>query len=124
MAKKENITNETVETTTSAEPIKPKQKRATTPTAIYPDKPTRIVSIDSQYIRDYFKGEYEAKRIDADTIREFSALSKKLVGEKGERAYFQPYRNEFVKRFFPELDKNRKKANQESMADFLDNLLK
>lgn len=100
MAKKDTTTNEPVEVMTPAEPAKPKQKRKTTPIAIYPDKPSRIIDIDGQYIRDYFNGEYQVGKISADTIREFSALSKKLVDEKGERAYFQAYRAKFVETFF------------------------
>lgn len=116
MSENEIINPETTEPT--------KARRKTTPTAIYPETPTRIVAIDSQYIRDYFKGEYEAGRIKAPIIKKYSKRYKELVAEKGERAYFQTYRTEFVKEFFPALAASQKKQNKESMSDFLDSLLK
>ena len=102
----------------------PKKTRKTTPIAIYPEVPTRIIAIDGQYIKDYFKGEFANGKITRKELGEWADLSKKLIAEKGDRAYFQEFRSQFVEKFFPELEKRKtQKVKKESMTDFLEGLL-
>ena len=105
--------------------IKEKKPRATTPIAKYPDKPTRVIAIDGEYIREFFKAKYEAGEISSEELLKWSDLTKELIEAKGDRGYFQPLRKEFVKAFFPELlDIQPLKKEKESMADFLKGLVK
>ena len=111
----------------SVEPKKVKKPRKTTPIAIYPEIPTRIVSIDLQYIKDYFKGEFEAGRITRKEIGEWADKYKDIVAAKGANGavkYFQEFRGEFIKKYFPELEERRyAKEKKESLGDFLEGLL-
>lgn len=103
---------------------KEKKHRKTTPIASYPEVPTRIVAIDGQYIKDYFKGEFEKGNITRKELGVWADKSKKLIAEKGERAYFQEFRAQFVKKFFPDLETRKtEKIKKESMTDFLESLL-
>lgn len=123
MTEIENKVSEEIENKVSEE-SKPKKNRKTTPVAIYPERPTRIVSIDGEYIKAFFKGEFEKGTITRKEIGQWADKAKKLIQEKGERAYFQEFRTEFVKKFFPELEKRKtEKVKKESMANFLENLL-
>lgn len=101
-----------------------KKTRKTTPIAVYPEIPTRIVAIDGQYIKDYFAGEFKAGNITRKELGEWADTSKKLIAEKGDRAYFQEFRAQFVHKFFPDLENRKvKKEKKESMTDFLESLL-
>jgi len=104
--------------------VKEKKTRKTTPIAKYPEVPTRIIAIDGQYIKDYFKGEFEKGNITRKELGLWADKSKELIAAKGDRAYFQEFRAQFVKQFFPDLE-NRKnqKVKKESMTDFLEGLL-
>lgn len=108
----------------AVEEVQLKKTRKTTPVAVYPEVPTRIIAIDGQYIKDYFKGEYEKGNITRKELGIWADKSKAYIAEKGERAYFQPFRTEFVQAFFPELEKRKtQKVKKESMTDFLEGLL-
>ena len=117
--KPEAVTTEAVE----AEP-KPKQTRQVSPVVIYPEVPTRIISIDGQYIKDYLKGEFEKGKITRKELGLWADKAETLIAEKGERKYFQEFRSAFVKAFFPELEQRKnQKAKKENMADFIKGLL-
>lgn len=115
--------NEQVAAEVVEEP-KEKKHRATTPIAKYPEKPTRIVAIDSLYIKGFFAGEYAKGKISKKELGEWSKRVKELIEIEGNRGYFQPFRTEFVKKYFPELLNLKPKKNNESISDFLDGLLK
>ena len=107
----------------AVEEVQPK-KRKVAPVAVYPEVPTRITSIDGQYIKDFFKGEFEKGNITRKELGLWADKSKALIAEKGDRAYFQPFRAEFVQAFFPDLEKRKtQKVKKESMTDFLEGLL-
>lgn len=107
----------------AVEEVQPK-KRKVAPVAVYPEVPTRITSIDGQYIKDFFKGEFEKGTITRKELGLWADKSKALIAEKGDRAYFQPFRAEFVQAFFPDLEKRKtQKVKKESMTDFLEGLL-
>lgn len=101
-----------------------KKKRQSIPAAIYPEKPTRIVAIDSKYIKDYLADNFKNGNISRDEMIGWQKLYNDCVETKGERGYFQEYRKQFVKAYFPELvariDTGSKK---ESMGDFISSLL-
>lgn len=108
----------------ASEEVQPKRTRKTTPIAVYPEVPSRIIAIDGQYIKDYFAGEFKAGNITRKEIGEWTDLAEKLIAEKGERAYFQEFRAQFVQKFFPDLEKRKsQKVKKESMSDFLKGLL-
>lgn len=108
--------------TTAAETTK--RTRKTTPIAKYPEIPTRIIAIDGQYTRDFFKDKAAKGEISKEELQEWAKLTRTLIEEKGERAYFQAFRQEFVKAFFPALlEASKQKAKRESMADFLEGLM-
>lgn len=101
-----------------------KKKRATVPAAKYPEVPTRIVAIDSKYIKAYLKDNYEKGAISREELVGWNKLYKDLVEIHGERLYFHEYRKQFVKAYFSNLeDRISEGKKKESMGDFLDSLL-
>ena len=101
-----------------------KKKRTTVPPAKYPEVPTRIVAIDSKYIKAYLKDNFEKGNISRDEIVGWDKLYKDLVEIHGERLYFHEYRKQFVKAYFPDLeDRISEGKKKESMGDFLASLL-
>lgn len=101
-----------------------KKTRKTTPIAVYPANPTRIVAIDGKYIKDYLKGEFENGNLTRKEIGEWADKAKEMIKTHGDRKYFQKFRTAFVKKFFPELEERKtEKEKKESMAEFLESLL-
>lgn len=93
-------------------------------TAVYPAVPTTTASIDKKYIEDYLSDNFKKGNISKDELIGWKKLYTDCVDAKGERGYFQQYRKEFVKAYFPTLAvKTKNKANNVSFADFIDSLL-
>lgn len=100
------------------------KKRKSIPAAVYPEKPTRIVAIDSKYIKDYLADNFTKGNISKEELIGWQTLYNDCVETRGERGYFQEYRKQFVKAYFPELvGRINTGSKKESMGDFISSLL-
>lgn len=109
------------ETEVREEKEKIKRTRTAPPIAKYPKKPTRITSIDLDYIKDYLTEE----PIPASDVRDMAVKVKEAIAKRGNRGFFQDVRKEFVNKYFPELNdpalkKQKKKPFDEWLLDLAD----
>ena len=87
---------------------------------VYPAIPSKSTQINLAYIKAYIADKYKKGEITKKDVISMRALYDALKKEK-EGRYFIAYRQEFIKRFFPNLYKAP--AGKDSIEDFFDNLL-
>lgn len=97
------------------------EKKKTYETAIYPAIPTTTAAIDKAYIEAYLADNFKKGEISREELIGWKKLYNDCVDAKGERGYFQRYRKEFVKAYFPSL--GIKTSDKTNIADFIDSLL-
>lgn len=96
-------------------------KRKTYETAVYPALPEATVAIDKTYIEAYLADNFKNGNISREEMIGWKKLYTDCVEAKGERGYFQQFRKEFVKAYFPTLAAKTK--SNADMGDFIDSLL-
>ena len=100
------------------------EKKKMVPPAKYPEVPTRITSIDGDYIKEFLAAGYKKGEISAQEIKDWNKLYLELVDIHGERLYFHEYRKQFIKAYFPALETRITEGGKKpSMGDFLTSLL-
>lgn len=96
-------------------------RQKTYETAVYPAIPETTAAIDKTYIESYLADNFKKGNISREEMIGWKKLYTDCVEAKGERGYFQQFRKQFVKAYFPTLAAKAK--SKKDMGDFIDSLL-
>ena len=86
----------------------------------YGDIPTSVQQITKKYIQDFFRVKTREGTISQEELDWWIKVVENAETENTTSPIkaFNAYRKEFVKKYYPELDKDKKKKEKEDAADF------